>query len=330
MSGAGSVNRHDVALVGPFDVPSLSLQLTRRVVEEELRDRCPEVWLHVFAPTAGVPGLDPVVAFEASDAGRRAAFHERFPDVLVAGDPRVTAGWISEQQRVLHVTGEAGFLAARWAPSDVLATRREFLVAMGWWPPSGRVAVAQGVHGAHAFPAADHVVVVEAEPGDEQPTTGAPRVSLRAGATVDDVIAAIAHADVVVAEAPSVRAVAAAFDRPVVPDTEAVGVQTLVLDAQFDALCRELAGREPDRLHTTEVDALRRALDARGRRLATERTAMADRVWEIERRLEGELAERDARIAAVEAERDALRARFEVRVRAALGRLRRGTRKPEA
>ena len=46
-----------------------------------------------------------------------------------------------------------------------------------------------------------------------------------------------------------------------------------------------------------------------------------DRVWAIERHLEGQLAERDERIAALDAERDALRARIEVRVRAALGRV---------
>jgi hypothetical protein len=310
----------NIAVVGPFDVPSLSAQLTRRVVEAELRDRCPDVRVHVFAPSAGVAGLDPVTALDPPDAGRLAAFHDRFPFVVVAGDPAASASWLAPSQRAVRVTGEAGFLAARWMTADVLAARREFLVGMGWWPSEGgSVAVVQGSHGAHAHMPTDHVVLVEAEPGDEG--AGTRRISLRAGATADDVVAAIANADVVVAEAPSVRAVAAAFDRPVVPETEAASAQALVLDEQFDALCREVTGREPERFATAERDALRRALDARGRRLATERAAMADRVWAIERHLEGEVAARDARIAALEAERDALRSRIEVRARAALGRV---------
>jgi hypothetical protein len=310
----------EVALVGPFDMPALSLQLVRRVVEAELRDRCPDVGLRVFAPRAGIAGLDPVEAFEPLDAGRLAAFHERFPHVIVAGDDDVTRPWLAPSQHVVRLSGEAGFLAARWAPPEVLARAREFLVAMEWWPRAGTVAVVQGSQ--VEPPATDHIVAVEAEPGDDH-ADAARRISLRAGATADDVVAAIAHADVVVAEAPSVRAVAAAFGRPLVPDADGAVASVLALDAQFDALCQNLTGRAPERFMVEELDGLRRALDARGRRLATERAAMADRVWAIERNLEGELAARDAQIAALEAERDALRARIEVRVRAALGRIKR-------
>ena len=63
-----------IALVGPFDEPSLSVQLARRVIEAELHDRCPDVEVRVFAPTAGSAGLDPVEALGTPDAGRVAAF----------------------------------------------------------------------------------------------------------------------------------------------------------------------------------------------------------------------------------------------------------------
>jgi hypothetical protein len=164
-------------------------------------------------------------------------------------------------------------------------------------------------------------LTIEAEPGDEGEGEREHRISLRDGAALDDLLTALAFADVVIAEAPSVRAAAASFGRVVVPAPEPVEVQTLALDEVFDELCRDITGREPQRLVAGEIDALRRALDTRGRRLAAERAAMADRVWAIERHLEGELAERDARIAALEAERDALRGHVEVRMRAALGRV---------
>lgn len=315
-------SRVPVALVGPFDVPSLSLQLLRRAVEGELRDRAPEVDLRVFAPAAGIPGLDAVEAFDASDAGRVAMFQRTFGHVLVAGDKSVTASWTSSAQQVVPVRGEAGFLARRWTPPPMLAARREFLVAMEWWPRNGTVAVVQRAPGTQVSVAADHVVELGAEPGDagDEPADGAPAISLRAGATADDLVAAVAHAHVVVAQAASVRAVAAAFDRPVVPEAAEPSTEVLALDADFDALCRTLTGHEPAAFASSEVAALQRALDARGRRLAAERSAMADRVWAIERHLEGELAARDARIAQLEAERDALLTHVEVRARAAVAK----------
>jgi hypothetical protein len=179
---------------------------------------------------------------------------------------------------------------------------------MEWWPARGPVTVVQGA-GEDAGTAAGTVVRIAAGPGDPDVP-----FALGAGATVDDLLTAIALADDVVATAPSVRAVAAAF-RGGEPD------EVVALDAWFDALAQQVTGRPVERFAGSERDALRRALDARGRRLAAERSAMADRVWAIERHLEGQLAERDARITALEAERDALRARIEVRVRAALGRV---------
>jgi hypothetical protein len=315
-------DRIPVALVGPFDVPSLSLQLLRRAVEEELRDRAPEIDLRVFAPRAGTPGLDPVEPFDATDPGRVERFRRAFPHVLVAGDPDVTASWSAPAQLVVPVRGEAGVLAPRWARPPDLAMRREFLVAMGWWPAAGTVAVVQRAPGTQVSVAADHVVELGAEPGDagDAPTDGHHGISLRTGATVDDLVAAISFAHVVVAHAPSVQAVAAALHRPVVPDTDAPPAAVRALDADFDALCRTLTGHEPAPFASSQVAALQRALDARGRRRAAERSAMADRVWAGERHHEGELAARDARIAQLEAERDALLTHVEVRARAAVAK----------
>jgi hypothetical protein len=284
----------------------------------------------VFAPHAGVPGLDPVEAFDATDPGRVATFQRVFSHVLVAGDQRVTAAWMAPSQHVVPVRGEAGLLARRWVPEPVLAARREFLVAMGWWPEHGTVAVVQRAPGTQVGVAADHVVELGAEPGDagDEPADPDRCISLRAGATPDDLLAAIAHADVVVAQAASVRAVAIAFDRALVPEGDDATPGVLSLDAEFDALCRALTGHEPAPFAASEVDALHHALDARGRRLAAERSAMADRVWAIERRLESELAERDARLVQLQAERDALLGHVEVRARSAAARaLRRVTRR---
>jgi hypothetical protein len=306
----------EVALIGPFDVPSLGWQLTRRVVDGELRDRGANVRLRVFAPTAGGPGLDPVEALGTADAGVVKAFRDRFTHVLVAGDPALASPWAGPDQQVVQLdtdVDDVARIARRQIDEAALGRHREFLVAMEWWPRvrDHDVVVVQGEAG---YPSnATTVVVVEAEPGDDR--DGERRISLREGASVDDVVAAIALADDVVATAPSVLALDAAFAEH--------DPSIMRLDAQLDDLCRAVAGVEPARLVTREVAALRDALDTRGRRLAWERAAMADRVWEIERRLEGELAARDARIAELERERDALRQRIEVRARAALGKVKR-------
>jgi hypothetical protein len=307
-----------IALVGPFDQPSLTWQLNRRVVEMELADRGLDATVRVFAPGDGAvlaAGIDPVERLGPPDTGRIVAFRDRFTRVIVLGDPGAAAQWCGPPQQVVPVEldpAELARLARRWCDTDALARHREFLVGMQWWPRTGPVTVVQGDV---TIPTSQHsIVVIEAEPGDAR--DGEPRISLSDGACADDLVAAIALADDVRASAPAVQALAASF-RDGTPDP------TVSLDAGLDALFRDLTGAEPQRLVAGHVDALRQALDARGRRLAWERTAMADRVWEIERRLEGELAERDARIAALEAERDALRARIEVRVRAALGKVRR-------
>jgi hypothetical protein len=306
----------EVALLGPFDVPSLGWQLARRVLDAELRDRGANVRLRVFAPGAGGPGLDPVEALGIADAGVVKAFRERFTHVLVAGDPALASPWAGTDQHVVHLdtnVDDLARIARRHLDDAALDRHREFLAAMEWWPraPDGDVVVVQGEAGYGANGAT--VVVLVAEPGDDR--NGAHRISLRDGASVDDLVAAIALADDVYATAPSVLALDAAFAEH--------DPSIIALDGQLDDLCRAVAGAEPARLVAREVDALRLALDARGRRLAWERAAMADRVWEIERRLEGELAARDARIAELERERDALRQRIEVRARAALGKVKR-------
>ncbi|MCU1426470.1 MAG: hypothetical protein JWL83_470 [Actinomycetia bacterium] len=310
---------NEIALVGPFDTPSLSVQLARRVIEAEMRDRNPGVRVRAFAPTAGAPGIDPVEAFAPVDAGRRAAFAAAFPHIVVVGDPAVGADLIDPAARVTRIEGELALLAPRWYSPNLLAQRREFLVAMEWWPRTATGRVVQGdvdadVDGDVA------AVRVDAEPGDDAVGWNGPRISLGAGACLDDVVTVIAIANTVAARAPSVLALAEAFRGDVAPDV------LHALDDQLDVLSRAVTGDAPQRFAATEIDALQRALDGRGRRLAAERTAMADRVWEIERRLEGELAARDAQIAALESERDALRARIEVRARAALGRVARSWR----
>jgi hypothetical protein len=299
-----------IALIGPFDVPSLSLQLLRRVVEGELRDRCPSVRLRVIAPSAGAPGVDPVEVY----AGVLPAVDH----VIVAGDATVTAAWITAAQTAHTLSLDAVLLAPRTYTSDEIEQRRAFLVAMGWWPELGAATV---VHGrAPAASDAKHVVFIEAEPGDER--EGSPRISLRDGASVDDAVTALALAERVVTSSPIVRAIANAF-RGSVPEA---GVRSVA--ATFDEIGAALTGRPAERLVAPEVDALRRALDARGRRLSWERAAMADRAWAIERKLEGEIAARDARIAELEREVDALENHAEVKARAAIARVARRWRAP--
>jgi hypothetical protein len=299
-----------VALIGPFHIPSLSLQLLRRVTEAELRDRRPSARLRVIAPSAGAPGVDPV---EVYTGALPAVQH-----VIVAGDADVTAGWVTPAHTVHTLSLDAVLLAPRTYTSDEIDQRRAFLVAVGWWPEQGAATV---VHG-RAPTATDQefVVVIEAEPGDER--DGSPRISLRDGASADDIVTALALADRVVTSSPIVRAIANAF-RGSLPDAGVRAVATT-----FDEIGAALGGGKPERLVAPDVDALRRALDARGRRLSWERAAMADRAWAIERKLEGELAARDARIAELEQQVDALLNHTEVKARAAIARVARRWRTP--
>jgi len=230
----------------------------------------------------------------------------------------VTAGWVARKQKVRSLSLDAVLLSPRTYTPAEIEQRRAFLVAMGWWPDRGTVTV---VHGrAPVAGTEDHVVLVEAEPGDGR--DGTPRISLRDGASVDDVVTALVLAERVVTSSPIVRAIANAF-RGSLPDA---GVRAVA--STFDELATVLTGREPERLVAPEVDALRRALDARGRRLSWERAAMADRAWAIERNLESEIAARDARIAELEREVDALQNHPEVKARAAIGRVARRWRTP--
>ncbi len=313
----------EIALVGPFHVPSFALQIARRVLEAELHDRCPGVRVRVFAPDDGAPGLDPVEVFRAVDPRERAAFGDRFHRIVVVGDPAVAAPFIDPARNVTRIEGDLALLAPRWYPPALLAQRREFLVAMGWWPaPSTGAGTPAVVQGDATVPPslASGALRIDAEPGDERTHWTGPRCSLGDGACVDDLVTAIASSGALYAGAASVRTLGAAFrDHHGAPAGGDADTALLVLDTQIDGLCRD-AGEDPEKFAGREVEALRRALDARGRRLAAERSAMADRVWEIERRLEGDLAARDAEIAALTAERDALRDRIEVRARAALGR----------
>lgn len=232
-------------------------------------------------------------------------------------------------------------LAPRLFPARVLEKRLAFLRAMGWWPGGDDAPVVVQGAAADAGRAADvaaalagrAVVALRAEPSDgafadalaaELPGTA--QVPDLAG--VEDRVAAVASASAVVATAPAVRALAVAYGRPVAgldaagspAPPEVAAPLADRLDADYDALAALVPGAGAAPLVTGEVAALRGALDARGRRLAAERVALADYVWGLEGEHAGQLARRDAEIEALARENALLRRRWCVRMRAAAGR----------
>ncbi|MCZ7531684.1 MAG: hypothetical protein M5U31_15925 [Acidimicrobiia bacterium] len=244
---------------------------------------------------------------------------------------------------------EPAVLATRVFPRRVVDKRLSFLRAMGWWPAQGSPTVVQGgaVDADRAGEVAEalgraSVVVVEADSGDSafaDALTALLPAALRvpALAGVEDRVAAVASSRAVVAASPTLRALAVAYGRPVAGlDTAAspeapqpAGAPAEILDAEYDSLAALVAGADVTPLVAAEVAAVRAALDARGRRLAIERSAMADYVASIQSDYEGRLARCADEAGAVARENALLRSRWSIRLRSAAGRAaRRMVRRP--
>lgn len=251
------------------------------------------------------------------------------------------------------VVGDPAVLTPRVMPASLLEQRLELLLAMRWWPSDAPVTVVQG-RGAdadHAGGSLDAlaaalqrdgatvvVIVADGVEGDgrfadalaERIGDHAIRVPALAG--VEDRVAAVAAADLVVAASGTLLALADAYGRPSVPLERALAGDLdpappadpapaiATLDAEYDLLAGLAPPGTVAPLVTSELLALRAALDARGRRLAAERLAMADYTWKLRGESEGLLGQRDAYIAALEAENALLRSRWSIRLRAAVGR----------
>lgn len=231
-------------------------------------------------------------------------------------------------------------LAPRVFAPRVIEKRAAFLHAMGWWPEAATPVVVQG-GSADAGRAAEvaaalrdtPVVVIEAEAGDAEFAAalldhlpGALRLPGISG--VQDRVAAVAGASRVVAASPVLHALATAYGRPrsdlatpseyAQPEDRAAGEEAL--DAEYDALAALVPGAHPAPLVAAEVEALRAALDARARHLASERVIMADYVLALRADYEGRLASRAAEAEAMERENALLRSRWSIRLRSAAGR----------
>ena len=231
-------------------------------------------------------------------------------------------------------------LAPRVFAPRVIEKRTAFLRAMGWWPETATPVVVQG-GSAGAGRAAEvaaalgdtPVVVIEAEPGDAEFAAalldhlpGALRLPGIAG--VEDRVAAVAASSCVVAASPVLHALATAYGRPrshldAPSEPEQADDRTAdedALDAEYDALAALVPGAHPAPLVAAEVEALRAALNARGRRLASERVLMADYVLALRADYEGRLTNCVAEAEAMERENALLRSRWSIRLRSATGR----------
>jgi hypothetical protein len=241
-------------------------------------------------------------------------------------------------------------LAPRAFAPWLLDNRREFLRAVDAWPRHDRPIVVQGsasdLDAVERIAGTDHATAIVAigtgtDPGaDDFARTLVNRLpearSLPDHAGVEEHVAAIACAAGVVASAPIVLELAAAFGVPACrldswraepapkplrdlltptnPDAGAVAA----LDADLDTIAALAPGHAPGPLAWARLAALDAALDARGRRLAAERSAMADAVAAERARV----APLEARIADLETDNRALRNLEVVRWRMALGRVR--------
>ncbi len=235
---------------------------------------------------------------------------------------------------------EPALLAPRLFPQRVLEKRLAFLRAMGWWPAAGAPILVQGGAadveraGAVATALRSHWVVVIGADTEDSAFAGAlvsllpDAIPIPSLAGVEDRVAAVAAAGAVVASSPTFRALAVAFGRPHADldgasspqEPESPDGPAEILDAEYDALVSLLPDVSPTPLVAPEVAALRAALDARGRRLATERVLMADHVWSIQAGYEARLAQCEAAAAALASENALLRSRWSIRLRAATGR----------
>lgn len=305
----------------------------------------PLAW-HAFALPPDLADDDrALLSSAASQAAHVSARDEASRDRLVAAG--VDTG------RDVAVVGDPAVLAPRVLPASLLEQRLEFLLAMQWWPTTGTVAVVQGsgadadrIAGgldALATTLAGHaltLVLIDSDgvAGDGRfagmlaGCVGDAAIRMPALAGVEDRVAAVAAADLVVASSGTLLALAGAYGRPAVPLDAAlagdltprsagdVGAIGSALDAEYDVLAALAPPGTVAPLVTSELLALRAALGTRGRRLVAERLAMADHAWKSRGESEGLLAQRDAYIAALEAENALLRSRLTIKARAAVGR----------
>jgi hypothetical protein len=241
-----------------------------------------------------------------------------------------------------------GVLAARVLPRSVLGARLELLRALDAWPLDGRAIVVHG--GAAHTDTVDalrtpegHTLVVLCARSDPGEDDYAAAVTARVPsarripdeASPEDVVAAIAGAAGVVISSPAVLAVARAFGVPhartdelrecgarsileVLHEPAGIDDDLARADDDLDAIAALAAGPPPSRLAWSQLAAAEAALDARGRRLATERTVMADAV--VQERERARVLEQ--RVAELQAAYDDVRNLEVVRWRMALGRLR--------
>lgn len=243
---------------------------------------------------------------------------------------------------VAAVVPHPGVLAARVFAPSVLGARLELLRALDAWPHDGRAIVVHG--GAEHGDAVDELrapdgsaLVVLGGDDDAAAVDARDPVALRIphGASVEDRVAAIAGAVGVVSSSPAVLAVARAFGVPhaspealrergsrsiaeVLNDPSSIDDDLARADDDLDAVAALAAGPAPARLAWSQLAAAEGALDARGRRLAAERVAMADAV--VHERERARVLEQ--RLAELQTAYDDVRNLEVVRWRVALGNLR--------
>lgn len=295
-----------VGLVGSFG-EDLDAAITSRVFRHELRNRGCDV--RVFFPTS-----EPVLP-RALDAGEPVEpLPERFEHVdalvLVCGPEAIEARAPGVEVFSAPDDAEPGALLPRAVPRDVLDRRVAFLRLVGWYPEQSPV------------------LVVEA--GGMLKATGPDSaVTLPPEAGLEDRVAAVVAADDFEGGTSSVAALRTAY-RDGAPDTAR-------LAALFDDIAEAARRHRVDDPYARvaelqeRLERLRTAYEARGRRLADERVAMADRVDELEREIEAlqtelsdERRERDAATGEVDRLRNTKTFRATRGLRALYRRLRRG------
>jgi hypothetical protein len=280
----------------------------------------------------------PAAVESAAVARRISMLDDGSPDRWrAAGGPAVAA-----------VVPHPGVLAGRVFVRDVLDARLELLRALDAWPHDGHAIV---LHGGAAHvdtidalraPEGSALVVlgVSTHPGEAEFAAAVvardPSARLIPNETsADDRVAAIAGAAGVVSSSPAVIAVARAFGVPhasmealrergsvpivdVLPEPSSIDDDLESADDDLDAVAALAAGPPPTRLAWSRLAAAEAGLDARGRRLATERAAMADAV--VHERERARVLEQ--RLAELQVAYDDVRKLEVVRWRLALGKLR--------
>ena len=343
---------HDELLAPLYGVPSEQLierGATRFFVDglgRQLERTRPVVWHAVAVPF----DLEP----EEAERYRRALSARPYVSVRdEASRRRLERAGVD---RDIEVVPDPMVLLPRLLPESDLERRLEQLRFLGWFPEDGRALVVQGGEAlaASVEAVADavarladergaEVLVLETAPGDAPFAEGvAARLGDRArrasGATVEDVVAAIAASEGFVGDSAHAKLVAFAYGRPyATPESgsslddlrasfekvasggarlELVGALQRRLDASYDRIAevvtdavgadaRPEAGREARELRS-QLDAIWASHAALGRRIAAERVALAKDVEERAARhreevtrLEGEIERHEAEIVAL-------------------------------